>query len=94
MHSSLFSFQSTNVYRKPVTELGSGNSKINEKCHLSLRIAQSEVEGTAHARVLVAELSEVEQECRPGLAAEQYKKRKKKALSVLGKMTVWVKAVL
>lgn len=69
MHTSLFSFQSTNVYRKPVTELGSGNSKINEKCHLSLRLAQSGVEGTAHARVLVVELSEVEQECRPGLAA-------------------------
>lgn len=66
MHSSLFSFQSTNVYRKPVTELGSGNSKINEKCHLSLRMAQSGVEGTAHAGALV--LSEVEQECRPGLA--------------------------
>lgn len=62
MHSSLFSFQSTNVYRKPVTVLGSGNSTINEKYYLSLRMSQSGFEGAAHAGVLVVELSEVEQE--------------------------------
>lgn len=59
--------------------LGSGNSEINEKHYLSLRVAQAGAGGTAHARVLVVELSEVEQEHRSGLDPRQCKKRKKKA---------------
>lgn len=82
IHSPLFSFQSTNVYRKLVTVLSSGNSEINEKYYLSLQEAQSGAGGTAHARVLVVELSEVEQEHRPGLDPRQCKKRKEKALTV------------
>lgn len=82
------------MYRTVVTVLGSGNSKINEKCHLSLIMAPSGVEGTAHARALVVELSGVEQECRPRLNPHNAKREQKKVLSLLGKTIVWVKAVL
>lgn len=37
----LFGFQSTNIYGKLVTMLGSWNSKINKKCSPLLRISQS-----------------------------------------------------
>lgn len=79
MHISLFSFRSSNAYRTVVTVLGSGNSKINEKCHLSLRTAPSGVEGTAHARAHVVELSGVEQECRPRLNPHNAKREQKKS---------------